>query len=340
MTPQKRNKINQKLPSGWRYRLGAYRYRVPKNARHLWDDKSEFTLGKTLAEAHETFARRIGYEGSLNTISQLCERYALEVIPEKAKATQRSNRYSIERIRKAFADNAIAAIQPKHIYAYRDHTAKTESKKKANLDLEVLSHMFTKSIEWGARNDHPMTNKKVVKYTLETRKVSATKDDVLAFAETLPRKWQLYIALKIWTGRRKGELLRLKRQDLTAEGMAFTNNKAPYDQFVIAWEQETRDIVNELLQLPQGISSVYLFHTRTGQAYISEDGETSGFDSTWQRAMKKALASGAVKTRFTEHDLRKYRASDLQADQAQKLLRHTNAKQTKTYRLKPDLVKV
>ena len=55
------------------------------------------------------------------------------------------------------------------IYQYRDYIDKTESKKKYNLDHEVLSHMFTKAIEWGLRKDHPMTGKKVTKFTLKSR---------------------------------------------------------------------------------------------------------------------------------------------------------------------------
>jgi len=296
----------------------------------------EYRLGATLAEAHAEFSRRIGYEGRVQTMDQLCDRYLLEVVPDKAPATQKSNQLSLARIRPVFAGNHVAAIRPMHIYAYRDHIGKTESKKKANLDLEVLSHMFTKSIEWGLRDDHPMTNKKVVKFQLDHRRVLPPEADVLEFLPYLSRKFQLYVALKIWTGRRKGELLRLRKgQDITEEGLRFVDNKSG-DELLMPWEPETRAIVSELLALPGAVRGLYLFSTRDGQPYINEQGDTSGFNSVWQRAQKKFRAAGGK--RFTEHDLRKFRPSQLSASQAQVLLNHATSATTKRYQLSPKVV--
>lgn len=332
MSPKKRNKENKPLPKGWRYRYGQYSYRVPSGSEHFWDGKSEFKLGNSLHEAHQTFAARVGYEANVKTMAQLCDRYTLEVLPTKAHATQRSNQYSLLRLRKAFADNAVKAILPHHIYTYRDHTGKTESKKKANLDLEVLSHMFTKSIEWGLRNDHPMTSKKVVKFKLETKTYVPPLADIASFAETLPLKWQLYIALKVWTGRRKGELLRLRKRDITDAGMKFKNNKPPYTEFLMEWEPETRDIVSSILALPGNIRGMHVFHTREGKPYINEKGETSGFDSIWQRRMVTAINDGVITKRFTEHDMRKVRASQVSEAEAQELLQHSSIATTRIYR--------
>lgn len=333
MAPKQRNRENKALPRGWRYKHGAYHYRVPEKARHHWDGKSEFKLGRTLAEAHQVFASRVGYEGSVTTMDQLCDRYTIEVLPGKATATQKSNQYSLKRIRKAFAGNRVSAIQPKHLYAYLDHTVKHESPKKAALDHEVLSHMFTNAIRWGVISTHPMTDKKVVKpSTGKGRKVVPVLNDLVAMIPTLPRKWQLYVGLKLWTGRRKGELLRLTRQDVFDDGLRFVDNKDPDNVFILSWEPEVAKLIRELQALHQGIGSAYLFHTRTGQPYIKEDGTTSGFDSIWQRYRNKAFNDGVISVRFTEHDMRKVRASQLSAEQAQELLQHTNAKTTARYR--------
>jgi integrase len=335
LAPQKRTDENKKLPARWRKKHGAYYYRVPLEARQHWDNKSEFRLGKTLAEAHATFAQRVGFEGDVLMMEDLCDRYELEIVPTKSAATQRSNHYSIQRIRKAFRGNRVPAIQPVHLYTYQDYIIKTESVKKAALDHEVLSHMFTCAIRWGVIRFHPMVNKGVVKpSTGSGRKVVPLLQDVMALINTLPRKWQLYVALKVWTGRRKGELLRLKRPDLTDDGMEFTNNKPPYDVFTLLWEPETRKIVQAILQLNQGVGSVYLFHTRTGQSYIDDEGDASGFDSIWQRYRNKAFENGIISVKFTEHDLRKVRASQLSAEQAQELLQHTNPAMTKRYQPK------
>lgn len=102
MSPQKRSKANQGLPAGWRFKHGAYHFRVPKSVAHHWDGKREFRLGKTLPEAHAAFAQRIGYQGNVQRMEQLCDRYLLEVVSKKKPATQRSNQYSLKRIRRVF----------------------------------------------------------------------------------------------------------------------------------------------------------------------------------------------------------------------------------------------
>lgn len=338
--PRPRNKENRGLPSRWRLTRGKYYYQVPPGMEAAWDGKKTFPLGKTLHEAHRTYAERVATFEDVRRMEQLCDRYALEVVPLKADATQRSNTYSLRRIRKAFHGNSVLAVQPHHIYQYRDHVGRKESKKKANLDLEVLSHMFTKAIEWGLRPDHPMTNKKVVKYSLAPRRVKPVEEELVAFLATLPRKWQLYHLLKIWCGRRKGEMLRLERTDFTKAGIRFVNNKPPYDEFIIPWEVETLAMAKELLAMDRKISSKFIFCTRKGQPYIKEDGTTSGFDSIYNRRIRKAIADGIVTVRFTEHDLRKVRPSTLPPAEAQALLRHRCAKQTDTYRLGPDIVRL
>lgn len=339
MSPKARSKANSGLPKNWRRRYNAFYYRVPPGEEYRWDGKKEFLLGHSLAEAHRTYADRQESAGAVQTMSQLCDRYAIEVIPHKAQATQRSNQYSLRRIRAVFGNNAVAAIQPQHIYQYRDHIGLTESKKKANLDLEVLSHLFSKSIEWGARADHPMTGRKVTKFSLKARKRYITDEELVAFAETLPAKWQLFVSLALWTGRRKAELLALTRHDVLDEGLRFTNNKREGDSFVIGWTPELRGIVQGILQHREKVSALHLFHTRQGKPYLAEGGTTTGFDSIWQRYMRRWGDAGHE--RFTLHDIRAKRASDLTLNQAQALLRHTTADMTqKTYRRKAEVVKL
>jgi len=85
------------------------------------------------------------------------------------------------------------------------------------------------------------------------------------------------------------------------------------------------------------VMSPWLFFNRKGEGYYNlETRKASGFQSVWQRSMKKALEMTSLERSFTEHDLRAKVGSD-QADlaSAQRLLNHTNAAMTKkTYRRK------
>ena len=44
---RKRNPDNEGLPKRWRWKEGAYRYRVPSGQEDFWEGKTEFKLGVT-----------------------------------------------------------------------------------------------------------------------------------------------------------------------------------------------------------------------------------------------------------------------------------------------------
>ena len=113
-------------------------------------------------------------------------------------------------------DNLVAITTPQFIYKYRDRIARTRSKKQANLDLEVLSHCFTRAIEWGIVSDHPMTNKKVTKFSLPARKRYVENWELQEWARVANPFLVAYVVLKGVTGLRQQDLLTIKNRDITA----------------------------------------------------------------------------------------------------------------------------
>jgi integrase len=98
---------------------------------------------------------------------------------------------------------------------------------------------------------------------------------------------------------------------------------------------------NENTRRRHPVISPWLFHTRTGDGYYDlERRSASGFQSVWQRSMRKALRDTALTERFTEHDLRAKVGSDLDTDQqATELLAHSSTQLTrKHYRRKGQTV--
>lgn len=147
--PRKRvRKENAGLPKHWRKRHGAYYYDVPEHLRDQWDWKREFRLGKTLVEAYRAWSERLDLNENAKSIGQLLERYALEVMPEKAPKTQESNFIAIKRLTAVFGHMPITALEPQHAYQYIDKRSK-EAATAAIREYEVLSHAFTMTIKWG-----------------------------------------------------------------------------------------------------------------------------------------------------------------------------------------------
>jgi hypothetical protein len=95
-----RKKI-QGLPRRWHVHR-AYCYQVPPGQEAAWDGKKTFRLSSTLPEANGVWVERIKTANEARTIADLLDRYALEVVPTKAIATQSHNRSALRPIRAIF----------------------------------------------------------------------------------------------------------------------------------------------------------------------------------------------------------------------------------------------
>ena len=227
--------------------------------------------------------------------------------------------------------------------------AKNLSEKHYNLDHEVLSHCFTKCIEWGARDDHPMTNKKVVKFSVKKSTRYVEDWELVEFFKAAPLKLVLFCRLVGLIGQDKGDILRIRLTDIKPDCLEIdprhkTQRKRQTTRrrsfpFHTNEGQPTglEALLSEIKALPRPVGSMWLFCTREGQPYVKDDGTTSGFDSIWRRAMDKALKETELEQRFGPHALRKKVSSDSETDeQAQRQLDHANINTTrKTNRLKP-----
>lgn len=156
---RKRNKQNQGLPARWRLYHGAYFYQVPPGLESKWDGRKQFRLGKTLGEAAQAWAKRMAAsERPVNYVHELLERYAIEVTPTKAVATQADENASLANPRKVFGDMRLVDVEPQHIYKYADTRVSRAGKKSLSMarhDIGVFKHAFTKAVEWGLMAKHP-----------------------------------------------------------------------------------------------------------------------------------------------------------------------------------------
>ena len=139
---------------------------------------------------------------------------------------------------------------------------------------------------------------------------------------------------KLFTGLRISDILKLRLDQLKDDGIHVTISKTN-KRIIIKWSEALTLAVDRVRKIPRPIRGLHLFCTRHGRPYT-----VSGFSSIWQRKMKAALAVGVLKERFTDHDLRRKTASDLDdLEHAKKLLGHSNVGVTlKHYRVKPEVV--
>jgi integrase len=156
---------------------------------------------------------------------------------------------------------------------------------------------------------------------------------------------QAYIRLKLLTGLRRGDLLRLRMTDITEQGIQVTPRKTANTTGIsrtYQWTPDLRAAVDMAKEARPIDIAPWLFCTNKGEGYFDEQtGRPSGWNSMWQRFMARVLKETKIKARFTEHDIRAKSASDAEdVARAQQLLGHADSKITeRVYRRKPETIR-
>jgi integrase len=349
--PKPRNIENRGLPARWQHIHGAYYFQVPPGLEDLWDGKKKFRLGKTLPEAYKVWADRLGSMDKANNVGQLLDRYGIEVVPTKAIRSQTENARAIVKLRAIFGDMRLEEIRPQMIYQYVD---KMKAKIAAHREIAVLSHVFTKAVEWGFIDRHPFKGEVRLKGEKPRTRYIEDWEVVECLALSTKRlkgsvlAIQAYMRIKLLTGMRRGDLLRLTIDDLKDDGIHLTPNKTRTTtgkRLIIGWSEELREAVamaKDARPVRSFQGTDLVFCNKRGECYFDEVKETaSGWDSMWQRFMTRILKESKVEQRFTEHDLRAKCASDAETlEHARALLAHADGKLTdRVYRRKPERVK-
>jgi integrase len=353
--PRKRSKENQGLPARWRHYHGAYFYQVPPGLEAQWDGRRQFRLGTTLGEAAAEWAKRMKTaDQPAHYIRDLLERYALEVIPTKAVATQHGDNASLVNLRKVFGDMRLVDLEPQHVYKYADTRLDRKGRKSpstARHEIGLFKHVFTKAVEWGLIKKHPFKGEVRLKGAKPRTRYIEDWEIVEALALAPMRKSgsvrmiQAYIRIKLLIGLRLGDLLRLRTSDITDAGIRVTPRKTANTTGLsrtFEWSPELRAAVDMAIAARPLDIAPWLFCTKTGEGYFDEEtGKPHGWNSMWKRFMKRLLTETKIAHRFTEHDLRAKCASDAETlGRAQQLLGHADAKITKrVYRRKPEIVR-
>ncbi len=353
--PKARKPENKGLPERWRHYHGAYYFQVPPGLEGMWDGKKQYRLGKTLPEAYREWSSHLASMDRIRTIGQLLDRYALEVIPAKKPTTRTRYNQHLPHLRAVFGDMLLATIKPQDVYKYVDKRSKkvvrgdktTGGRTTACHEISMLSHAYTKAVEWGYIDRHPFKGQ--VRLEGEKPRTRYIEDweiaECLALSSRKDRGGvavvQAYIRLKLLTGLRGCDLLRLREANIKEDGIHVGTSKTG-KPVIYEWTDELREAVKMVKAVRPVHIGPLLFCNRFGEGYLNEEtGKANGWDSMWKRFMKRVLEETKVTERFTEHDLRAKCASDAGTlEHARALLAHADSKTTnRIYRRKPERVK-
>jgi integrase len=205
----------------------------------------------------------------------------------------------------------------------------------ANRAKALLSHVFSKAIEWGVVESNPC---KVVRAFPERPRTRYVTDaEYRAALKLAPASLRVFMEFAYLTGARLGDIRSLTRQQLSDEGITYVagkTRKLGNRPRMVRWSPRLRAVVAEAQSLHKKVARMNVFVTETGLVWSEP-----AFRSAWSRLIRKAMKEGVLTQSFHFHDLRAKAASDRPTDEdARKALGHSDVKTTQGYRRAPETV--
>jgi integrase len=205
----RRRKTRLDLPQRVYFNHGAYFYAPLVGPR--------IHLGRDFGPAMAKWAEVVGRPARMRSMGEVMDRYMLEVAPKKSPRTYQDNIKEIAKLRAVFGHMQPYELTAPDIYAYMDARG---APVRANREKALLSHVFSYAIRWGIVKDNPCRD--VKRNPEKPRERYAEDCEIEAFKSEASEFLCCYVDLKYMTSMRKGDLLRLRLDYLTDEGIAVT----------------------------------------------------------------------------------------------------------------------
>jgi len=259
---------------------------------------------KTLPEAYKAFAERVEASEELPNIGALLDRY-LSCASQGTQNTQCEPDIHRQTAYRVWS-YATIALPTKLIYQYVE---KRSAKTSARREIEILSHAYTKAVEWGYVDRHPFKGEVRLKGEKPRTRYVEDWEVLECLALSCQRKKgsvliiQASIRLKLLTGLRRGDLLRIKMTDIREDGIHVTPHKTASTSgksVIYEWSESLRQAIEIVKSVRPVHISPWLFCNKFGESYLNEEtGEAHGWDSMWARFMTRVLSETKITARFT-----------------------------------------
>ena len=294
----RRRTKHRELPVRVYVHHGSYRY-LPKGGKAVTLARVGDYAGmlRALAALQPQADRK-----PIRTIGDLLDRYGRDILPGKAERTRQDQARQLANLRRTFGLMDPRDLTQPMAAEYRDRRAAT-APTAANRELELLCHVCTMAVEWGAMPFHPLAGLRKVPRPPRQRYV--TDAEYAAVYQLAAPMIRCAMDLALLTGLRRGDLLALERRHMTEDGLEVRTSKTGA-ALLFTWTPALRQVVDDALRQPPQVRQHILCNGK-GRPYTR-----NGFDSVWQRLMDRATdpdLEGRIE-RFQFRDLRRKSATD------------------------------
>jgi integrase len=272
-------------------------------------------LGASLKEALNKYAGL--YEAKEGTMPALIVKALPSILAGVKPNTAKQYEIAARKLAKILADYEPQEVTPADIKKMMQDMAGTPNM--ANRCLSLLRGVFEYALGIYVTSN-PCIGTKRHKELKRDRLISI--DELAAIYQASRPRLQVIISLLLLTGQRVGDVLAIRRADLTPEGIQFRQQKTG-SKVAVAWNTELREAVERAKGLSTKIGALTLLSNRRGK---TPDYRT--VRQQWDDACEKAGVTDAHL-----HDLRAMAATWTRREgkNPTALLGHSNVIQTERY---------
>lgn len=310
----RKRRSRKDLPERMYFNHGAYYY-IDSGGK--WR-----RLGVKLSDAIRVYAEMLGERETIKTMSQVIDRYKLEVLSDKSQGTIDNETLIIERLRAVFRDMRPKDIKPSDIYQYMDKRSQKNGSSQANNEKSVLSNLFNSAIKWGMVDRNPC--KEVKRNSIKGRERYLTDQEFNLLHLHVSRSMQVIIDLAYLTALRVGDILKLRLGDIQDNELHVTTQKTG-KKLVFTIKDDLAEVIARAKGLRRNVLSTFLFSSKTGTQI-----NRNTFNSNWfDLKMKCGLSDADIHF----HDIRAKAITDAdrQGLNAQLMAGHKSRSMTEHY---------
>jgi len=275
-------------------------------------------LGADLGKALSLYASYVAADKNPGGMERLVTEALAEAWPRLSVNTRKNYSSCAKIIQEMFRNVAPEQVTPRVVVDMRRMLADTPAQ--ANMCMVVLRLVFNHALETGVVETNPVIG--VKKMAQKPRDRLITSEEYARIYAHASDKLQVIMDLSFLTGQRVNDVLRIRRADLTAEGIAFKQQKTGA-RLVVAWTPELRAVVDRAIGLHGLVAGLTLLPGHKGKPP-----DYTGVWKQWQAACK---AAGAPPTQLRDLRPMSITAAKQQGLDATAVAGHASPTMTKRY---------
>ena len=274
-------------------------------------------LGSELGLALAEYARLMGTAGTRG-MPKLIDSALKEISPRLKENTRDQYEHAAEILKRKLQQFDPQDVKSRHVAAIKQSMVATPNM--ANRVLSVLRQVFAIAVERQLVDSNPCVG--VARLPEAKRQRLLSDAEWRAIFDHAGPRLKVIMQLQHLTGQRIGDVLSIKRSQITDEGIAFQQQKTGA-RLVVAWSPELKAAVEAAKALAGDVPSLTLLRSTTGGP--------PDYRSVNEQFKRAASAAGVDDARLNDARAKAATETKRQGKSARALLGHTTEANTGRY---------